>query len=59
MVRLFSLSYRDLTKKTMKLCVTVECNLGLHISKSKAGSPANLKKVENCQSKHFCPALLI
>lgn len=59
MVGLFSLSYRDLTKKTVKLCVTVECNQGLHISKSKADSPAKLKKVENCQNKHFCPALLI
>lgn len=53
----FSLSYMEFNKKNCEtLCVTVKCNLGLHISRNKASSLAKLKKVENCQRKHFCPA---
>lgn len=57
MAGLFSLSYMEFNKQNCEtLCVTVKCNWGLHISRSKAGSLAKLKKVENCQRKHFCPA---
>lgn len=46
-------------KNCETLCVTAKGNQGPHISRSKMGSPAKLKKMDKCQSKHFCPALLI
>lgn len=58
MAGLFSLSYIQFNKKTCEtLCVTVKRNRGLHISRSKVGSLAKLKKVENCQRKHFLSSL--
>jgi len=54
---LYSLSRMEFNKKNSEtLRVTDKRNCGLHVSRSKVGSLAKLKKVENCQRKHFCPA---